>query len=194
MKGYCEIKDIENYLLTEIDVGFEEQVESWIGSIERLIEQETGRVFIADETASVRYFHGAGSPFLKIDDCVSVAKVEYGDTYGDSFAEITSGNYILVPRTGTPIKGIYLKNDYWQAGHSNHRITAKWGYSVDVPADIKLATTILVAGIIKNNMKNKGDVVSERIGDYNVSYDKDKGLNDFNRARAILDSYKLFLL
>jgi hypothetical protein len=194
MKGYCSIKNIEDYLLTDIDLNFQASVEGFIESIEALIDQETGRSFVADEDASARYFHGTGSTFLKIDDCVDVEKVEYGDTYGDSFVEVEEDDYILVPRTGVPIKGIYLKNDYWQVGQSNHKITARWGYSEEAPADIRFVATVLVAGIIKNNMKNKGDVVSERIGDYSVSYDKDKGLNDFSRAKSILDSYKLFLI
>ena len=189
-KGYTTIEDIGIYL----GIDAQEDWDDFIISIEKLIEQETGRVFVADSVAGIRYFHGQGSPFLRIDDCIEVTKVETGDTYGDSFTEIEEDGYILVPREDTPIKGIYLKDNYWNKGIGNHRITAKWGYSEDVPGDIKLATTILTAGIVKNNIKSKGDKVSERIGDYNVSYDKDKGLNDFARAKAILDSYKLYIL
>lgn len=194
MKGYTTIENVEDYSLIDIALSFQGSFESILESVEALIDQETGRNFVADTEASAKYYHGTGSPFLKIDDCIAIEKVEHGSVYGNSFTEKDEDDYILVPRTGTPIKGIYLKNTYWQIGQYNHRITAKWGYSESAPADIRFVATVLASGIIKNNVKTKGDVVSEKIGDYNVSYDTDRGLNDFNRAKAILDSYKLFLI
>ena len=52
MKGYTSIANIQNYLLTNIDLAFQPKVEKWIESIEAYIDNQTGRNFIADTVAT----------------------------------------------------------------------------------------------------------------------------------------------
>ncbi len=201
MKGYTSKTDIENYLLQEIDVSFDAQIESWITGVEKIIDGLTGRNFIADAVASARVFDGDGEESLLIDDCVAITKVEVGnDDYGESFTEIPStgaSRYFLDPANyaslGVPIYKVTLRDRLWPEGKQNNRITAKWGYSAAVPEDIKFAATIFVAGILNQQRQGGDQIKSETIGNYSVSYNTDKGSDswaDFENAKAIIANYK----
>ena len=163
MKGYTNIKNIENYLLTEIELGFEEQVEEWIEQAEAFIERETGRVFIADTETSERLYDGDNDTILFIDDCISISKVEVNDI------EIEVYPY---PANYTPTTRI-ISSTRFTKGKQNVKVTAKWGYSESVPADIKQATTMLVAGFIDKGLKPKGDINTISLGQYSAGFGGD---------------------
>ncbi len=205
-KGYTTEADIENYMLTDIDPSFATQLDGWITSVEKIIEQITGRVFIADATASARFFSGSGERALIIDDAAVITLVEAGqDDYGGTFMTIPSSGatrYFAEPANATaekvPVTRLLLNGSVWTEGIQNHRVTAKWGFSLAVPDDIKMAATIFVAGIINQNSNTGSDAIkSERIGNYQVTYNSDNGMNsfaDFERAIATLDAYKRYYL
>lgn len=197
-KGYTNKGNIENYLLIDIDASFDDQVDMWIEDIERFIDTETGRNFIADSEASARLFDGTDSDTIVIDDCVEVDTVEIGsDQFGSSFS--STENYLTFPANAVlklePIKGIILKSDYFGEGTQNQRITAKWGYSVAVPGDIRMVATILVAHIYKFGRAGIQDgVASERIGNYTVSYQNKADADEMRNAMQILGRYKRYSL
>lgn len=200
MPKYTSIQDVENYLLTEIDIGFEPQVEKWIDAVEKFIDKYTGRNFKADATASVKKYDGfnvaenfrssaKSQKELFIDDCVEVTEVKITDFVTPV---VPSTEYLLYPANSLPKRRIKLKHDssysfVW--GEQNIEITAKWGYSVNPPADIVFAATILVAGII-NYGKGTQIVRTETIGNYSVSYQDELGWQDFERAMDILNQYQ----
>lgn len=188
MSTYCTEVDIENYLLTNIDPSFSTQITAWIEAVSAHIEKYTGRIFVADSAASARLFEGKPSNKLLIDECVAVTVVEQGDTYGENFTTVSSGDYQLLPYNDTAKNAIGLKRTIW--GMGVHRITAKWGYSVTVPADIKFAATVLASGIVWAQVYPNGSKKSEQIGNYEVSFKDEKGDADYDRAMAILDSYR----
>lgn len=200
MKGYTTIAKLENYLLQEIDSAFEPQVEEWIAGIERVIDNLTGRNFKADTVASARVYDGDGTQDLLVDDCVAITLVEVGaDSYGSTFTTVgTTGadKYFTYPvnntAKGVPIRKVTLNARTWTPGRQNARVTAKWGYSVNVPDDIAFAATVFVAGILNQARQGGGEVKSESIGNYSVSYTNDGSDTwaDFERAKQILDSYK----
>ncbi len=191
---YTTKSAIENYLLKDINSSFDEQIEEWISAISKFIDQYTNRTFAVDDEsdaeATARLFEGTGKQKLLIDDAVSVDTVEIGDRYGDSFEE--TDDYILLPLNGTPKTAIALKDREWPV--AVHRVTALWGYSEQVPADIKFAATVLTAGIINTQAKTGTAKKRERIGNYEVEYADDKGIADYNRALSILDTYKKYTL
>lgn len=198
-KGYTTKQEIQNYLMQTIDSSFNSQIDNWICAAEKYIEQFTSRVFIADLSASARLFDGLNGEAILIDDCVAITKVEVGnDRYGESFAEIPAsgaGRYIKLPNNnesqGVPIRKILLTAGVWSEGIQNHRITAKWGYSVAVPDDIKWAATILASGIcIPGITGNIGGIKSEKIGEYSVSYNTESQQVDYDKAVEILKSYQ----
>jgi hypothetical protein len=164
-----------------------------------LIEKKTDRKFEADSVASIRYYSGNGLKDLLIDECVEITKVEQGNNYyGDSFSEIGStglDNYSLYPKNyasmGVPIRAVYLRNRIWLVGRDNHKITAKWGYSLTVPSAIELATTILTAGIYSYNRGGaSGELASENIGAYSVSYKTEEGFKALKQALQIIEQYR----
>lgn len=201
VKGYTTEAKVENYILNEIDSSFSAQISSWIEGVERIIDQITGRNFKADDTATTRVYDGDGEAELLIDDAVAVTKVEVGqDSYGSTFEEISatgSDRYFLEPNNyaarGVPIRKVSLSARCFPKGKQNNRITAKWGYSAAVPADIEFAATVFLAGILNQHRQGGDQVKSEKIGNYQVTYNTDKGNDswgDFAEAKAILEAYR----
>jgi uncharacterized protein (DUF1330 family) len=180
---YITKTELENYLLVDIDLSFEDQVEKWIETATNYVEKYTGRQFTTTEEE--RYFDGSGDSNLVIDDCISIIKIE------NNVTENEVEDYKLYPANTTPKTSIY--NPYlWYKGAQNYTIEAEWGYSESVPEDIKFATTVITAGIINGQLK-EGAIQSEKIGDYNVSY-KDDQKEDYKQAIRILDSYKRYTI
>ena len=188
-KGYTTKINLERYTLQTIDASFDAQITSWIESIEKFIEKYTGRIFIADTTASEKVYDGEGGSKQKFDEFISLTKVEIGE---DTKTEIESDDYRIYPNNEERKNKIQLKENYFTKGYQNVTITAKWGYSINCPADLTLAATTLLAGIINYSNDAKGKIRSESIGRYTVAYTDDQGWQDFKRAMMILNSYKQF--
>lgn len=202
MKGYTDITTIENYILQTIDPSFYSQINAWIEGIEQTIDNITGRSFVIDEEAepTARLYDGDCTDELLIDDCVSVETVEVGnDYYGQSFTEVPdtgAGRYFTYPvnhaARGIPITKIRLSDREFPHGSQNNKITALWGYSVAVPKDIKFAATVFVAGIINQSRQGGDSIKSEKIGNYQVTYNSDNGddsFGDFKQAMSIVQKY-----
>lgn len=198
MKGYTSRDRVEKYLLITIDETFHAQVDEWIEDIEAHIEKETGRVFVADGVASARHFDGDGTRRIDVDDCVSIEKVEIGvdeSGYG-GLTSVESADYMTLPNDavakGKPMKRIELRGGVWPRLRQGVKVTGKWGYASAAPSDIRLAATVLVAGIINYSNPAAGEVSSETIGRYSVSYKTEKQWQDFEKVAEILKSYKRF--
>ena len=184
-KGYTTRTEIENYLLITIDPSFYAQVDNWIVQIEKYIETFTDRIFIADSATSERIYDGDGTNELIIDDAVSVTKVKIDDV------ELTAGidyDYIVEPANKLPKNTIRLLGTIFPNYVQNVKVTAKWGYSTAVPEDIKLAATVLTAGIIYNELEDEAS--SETIGSYSVSNKMSEGFDDLKIAKDTLEMYR----
>jgi len=187
-KGYTTKEQIENYLLITIDPSFDDQVADWIAKIESYIDSYTERNFKADSMASVRLYDGSGTGEVIIDDCVSIEKVEYGTE--TPFSEIEE--YITYPANAAPKTKIARRYSVFPCGKQNVRITAKWGYSVEVPADIEFIATIFAAGVINYSLHADGEVSSMNVGRYSVSFKDEKQWQDFERASKLLELYRRY--
>jgi hypothetical protein len=191
LKGYTTRQEVENYLLITIDSSFYAQVDRWIEAVEAYIDKMTGRNFVADSVASIRKFDGDGTNELLIDDCVAITKVEADDE--EIVPETsTEEGYFAYPANDLPKTKLEADDNLFIKGRQNIEVTAKWGYSVAVPTDIKQAATVFVAGIINFSDEGKGEVASETIGAYSVSYKTTQERDDFNRAVDTLKNYKKF--
>ncbi len=191
MKGYTTRAFIENYLLITIDASFYAQVDEWIAEIEKYIDEKTGRNFKSDGTASVRFYDGDGTRELLIDDCTAIEEVKIN---GDVIA---TTDYVTYPENavakGLPFTKIKLIGSVFpRYPEQINSVEAKWGYSVAIPSDIKTAATILVAGIINYSLNADGEVASETIGRYTVTYKDEKNWQDFNRVGEILKYYRKY--
>jgi hypothetical protein len=194
MKGYTNIAQIQNYLLTNIDLVFQPQVLSWIGQVEDYIDQQTGRNFIADTVDSIKSYNGNGKNVLIIDDCISITKIEIYDTEGNLIegALVANTDYFLEPANELPKQEIRLYGYRFQKGIQNIKITGKWGYSVAVPNSIMHAATILVANIINFSNQSEGEIQTLNVGSYSVSFKDQSKRDDFERVPEILDSFKKY--
>ena len=189
MLGYTSKNDIERYMLVDIDDSYNTQINEWIESVEAMINDYTGRLYIADTIASIRYFDGDGSHLLLIDDCVSLTKIEMGDptTTKD---ELDTDDYYVYPYNTTPKRKVYYDSIFTR-DNKNIDVTAKWGYSIAVPNDIKLATTILVSLIIEEAWQSEGETDSESIGSYSITYKKtETNKSKIDRAILTLNRYR----
>lgn len=197
-KGYIDIAAIEDYLLIDIEEGFESRVKEWIAMIEAFVEKETGRVFIADEAVSTKKYQVEPTPSqnigkyvkvikeLFIDDCVEVTELKIDGSV------VSTDDYLFYPMNELPVTRIKLKDavgDYFTIGEQNIEVKAKWGFSEACPADISFVVTILVAGIINFSGDMEGEVKTESIGNYSVTYKDKKDWQDFERAQKILRQY-----
>lgn len=181
--GYTTRERVENYLLITVDETFYDTVEEYIQAVTDYIEGETGRVFIADGDASDRVFDGKGDNTLFIDDAIEVVSVKINDT------EVDATNLVSYPANDTPKIKLQLKAGRFPVGKQNITVNAKWGYSATVPSDIRFAATVLVAGIINTSNGGQGDVQSETIGRYSVTYKSTKEMTDFEQATKVLEAY-----
>lgn len=178
---YTSRSKIENYLLMEVEPWFTSQVDEWINQMSRLIDRKTNRTFIADTEASARLYDGTGTAEIVIDEFVELDTLKIQDREIDDYllypANMEAKHRILVPQ-GIP------------RGAQIVEATAKWGYSVEVPPEITFACTVLVAGIINASYNHEGEVQSETIGRYSVTYKTDKQVTDFETAKDILKQYR----
>jgi len=194
--AYTTETDIENYLLTTIDSSFSSQISDWISVVEKYIENKTGRVFIADTTASDRWFDGSGETDMYIDEFVEIDSVIIYDSLDNVQYTLTEDtHYLSFPYNDECKRGLRTKYyntlgfTYFPSGIKNVKISAKWGYSVEVPDPIKFAATVLVAGIINFSNQSEGEVASEKIGDYQISYKDNKQADDLKNALEIIGQY-----
>ena len=200
---YTSVTKIENYLLTDIAVGFVYQIDEWIEVIEAYIDKYTDRNFIADTTASYKTYEIESKKAtvigdykqtireLIIDDCVEVEELQIDDKV------VSASNYLLYPINSLPKIRIKLKDISglsFTKGEQNIKVKAKWGSSVDCPPDISFVATVLVAGIVNYSLNAEGEVKSESIGGYSVTYKDEKQWQDLERAKEILQGYKKIIL
>lgn len=199
LKGYTTAQKVKDLIPSTVSTS-DATIEGWIEGVEDMIGEMTNRVFIADTNANPRLYDGDNTNTLIIEDAVEITKVEVGvDSYGGNFLEIDetgADKYFTEPanarKKDKPITMIKLNARHFPEGTQNNRITAKWGYSVDVPKDIEFATSVIVVGIV-NKYENSegGDIKSEDIGNYSVSYDT-KGGNDWGDFERALDTIKQY--
>lgn len=185
---YTDKTAIENYLLTNIDNSFSTQLNEWITMASRHIDRQTNRTFIPPDEDSVKLYDGNNSNVLIVDDFLSITTLKInGNT-------IDSDDYLIYPANKDPKTKIMLKYRVFDYGLQNIEVTGEFGYGTEVPAEIKWACTVMVSGIINASNQHEGEVQSESIGRYSVTYNTQRQLNDFDEAKKIIKSYKKYAM
>ena len=196
MKGYTNKTEIENYLLISIDASFDDQVTRWIEDVEAYIDNLTGRSFIAESTASAKYYDGDNTTTLLIDDCVAITEVKIStDAPLSKGVTGVDDDYYIYPNNILPKTKIKLVNGSFPSWSPQAiKVTAKWGYSVAVPGDIRHVATVLAAGIINYSLNADGEVKSMSIGRYTVTYKDEKQWQDFDRVSEVSKHYIKYII
>lgn len=174
------IEDIEAYTLQEVAANFRPSVQEWIEQMTTYIERATNREFVTGDSTSTRKYDGSGTSIQLVDDYSALTSV------------VVDGSTIDVteyPTNSTP-KYKLMRNGRFPRGLQNVEVMAVWGYG-EVPADIRFACTVLVAGMVQNHTNSDGAKASESIGNYSVSYATEVQRNDFNRVKDILANYRI---
>jgi hypothetical protein len=145
--------------------------------------------FEADTSASARIYAGSGKPYQFIDECVEVSAVAVKNSAtSDTYTSWGIGDYIecsgdpkepnfndlpynllLVDATGDEsifTSGKFTTRGGFRPSTDVHRgvptvqVTAKWGFSVSVPADIAEACIMQVARWYKRLQGAMGDALA----------------------------------
>ncbi|MDD5068484.1 MAG: hypothetical protein PHN89_02710 [Candidatus Pacebacteria bacterium] len=190
-KGYTTIEKVENYLLTEIAENFEYQITDWMIQVEDMIDQRTGRNFVADAAATEKSYDGDGSNELLIDDCVDITKLEILTTDGETVYDdlVKDVDYFLEPSNELPKQSIRLYGYRFIKGIQNIKVTAKWGYSAAPPSSIVFAATVLLSNIINYSNQSQGEINTLNVGACSVSFKDQAKRDDFERVEEILESF-----
>lgn len=192
-----DIEAIQNYMLIDIDPSFVSQVEEWIDGVEEDMNKATNRKLIADDVESVYKYNGTGRRALVIDDFIEISKIQIRATSYYDVVEVPSTYDItpycfFYPPNSLPI----WKIESWRwfpQGLQNVWITGRAGtYASDnIPASLKFAATVIVAGIINFSFQTTGEIKSETIGRYSVTYTTDSQQKiDFDRVTQTIKSYR----
>lgn len=185
---YTDKNSIQNYLLTNIDSSFDSQINEWITMASRHIDKQTNRTFSVPDEDDIKYYDGNNSNILIVDDFIEITTLKIdGST-------ISQDDYAIYPANKNPKTKIMLKYRIFDSGYQNVEVTGKFCYDTEVPPEIKWACTVLVSGIINASNQHEGEIQSESIGRYSVTYNTQKQLNDFDEAKKIITMYKRYAI
>jgi len=183
MLQYTDKEAIENYILKTIDDGFDAQLGEWIEAMSMYIENVTKRRIFRATPETFKY-DGDGSALLVISDCNTITEVKVDDTV------MTLGtDYFTYPTNKPYTSRIALNGWRFTKGMQNVSVTAKQAMCAELPKDIKFACTVLVAGIVNNQLFNDKKGTTERIGGYSITYKDDQQRKDYEEAKRILAGY-----
>jgi len=149
-----------------------------IEAASRTIDRHCNRPdgFVALSTAAARYYTGLGKGYLLIDECVSISEVAVKESASDTTytawaaadwqACMGDPEYPDWNKTPYSMVVVLVSGDYstFLAGGSypvpTVRVTAKWGYSVEEPAQIKEACIALSARWFKQGQSAWADTMA----------------------------------
>lgn len=146
--AYCTKAQVKNNLAISASTD-DTLIDDLIARAQKLIEEQTGRVFEASGDTT-RYFDAVADvdgAMLTLDkDLCAITTVTNGDG-----VVVAASSYVTEPRNETPYWALRLKNSAtisWTYGTTPENaisIVGKWAYSVAAPADVVLATVELTA-------------------------------------------------
>jgi len=138
------------------DVTLARLLDAATANIDRYCNRPDG--FVADTKATARTYPGNNKSWLRIDECVSVTGVRVKPSSTSSYESWASTDYLTC--TGderfpdynrTPITALRVDPNgdysifYRDTTYPTVEVTAKWGYSILVPPDIKTACIMQAA-------------------------------------------------
>lgn len=167
---YCTLDEFKSAIEKEkntSDATLEIIIESASRTLDRVCNRQDG--FVAVAIATPRTFMGMGQGYLRIDECISVTKVEVKASATDSTYDTWSADDWILARgdpkkpdfNHTPytllitapggsyatflggryrgLRGFRSDPDQDGIGVPTVRVTARWGYAATVPLNIKTA-------------------------------------------------------
>ncbi len=136
--------------------------------IDRLVGREPGAFAVGASAASARVFDGSGGRELWVDEMAAVpALVEVDETGDLSYVAWAASDYVAWPYNATLLSRPYLRLDVdqmngnkaaWYRFPRGVRVTARWGYSLIVPEDVRQAALVQTVRMFKRAQQAYQDV------------------------------------
>jgi len=191
---YTDKNQIEAYLGITLPSSLDDQLDNWITAVQKWLDNYVGFGF-ENDTVTDRYFDGSGERELFVDKYHTLVSVITLDVDGNNDVTIDTDGIIQYPLNETPKDRIFLESSASIAKFPSYRnavkINAKFGYSVEAPQDIQLASTRLMAHLIQPRLSgNLGEKKQESLGDYSVSFAKLDETAKLLGVTNILDQYR----
>lgn len=184
---YTDRQHVEKYLLIDIDESFHDQIDEWIEAISNYMDRICNRKLVAeDDEPTEKVYDGTDTDILLVDDFIELDSVSIGED------ELDADNYFAYPSNSTPKNRIEYSGGRFTIGRQNVTVSAVWGYFTELPEDIRYIATVLVAGIVNTQIGTEGEVQSETIGRYSVTYRSKKEIADYENALQMLKAYKRY--
>lgn len=190
---YTDEGEIEKYLGVDIS-GITTWVEGVIASVKSVIDNYCGKAFEA--AAETRYYDGEGGTRLRVDSFIGSPTVKTLELDGDIDQTLTEGqgdDFITYPLNTAEKNELVLMPTsslgYWPHGKRRVQVTANFGYATTVPADVKLAATMLASRIIEKSLKG-GELTSVRLGEYSANFKEIDDEMNILGIYSILDKYR----
>lgn len=188
--AYTDKTQIEAYTGTTIPATLTTQLTAWITAAEEWINSYVGFKFEDGLVATKKTYSGNGQKTLFVQPFYSPTSITILDEDGNQEETLTSDDYILYPLNSTGKNRIELKSDASIFGKTKRiEINAMHAFGSTVPQQVQLVATKLVAKILNENFKG-GEITSQSLGDYSVSFAKVDEEADVLGIKQILDFYR----
>ena len=188
---YTDKATLQSYLGVTISSSLDTFLGIVIDGVSDYIEKTCGgkiflrRKFENVDSDTTRYYDGNDAERLLIDDIRTITSV-----VADGVTLIENTDYFAYP-LNEPVKEyieliqpetrlnrnsrLDVSSPYvFTKAQRNVAITGKFGYSVTVPASVKLVATQLAGAVLKESVGNRdlSEVTSTSLGEYSVTYTK----------------------
>lgn len=186
-KEYTNETSIESYLLTDIDDSYSGQITEWIQAMSAHMDEYCNQSLVApvSPVAETFRYDGDNTDTLIINTCNTLTEVRIDGVVTD---------VLTYPANKPYITKIVLSSGYFPCGKQNVEVEAIQSMLTEIPADLRFVATVLVAGIIQNQIMGMKAGTTETIGDYSITYKDKKQVADYELAMGILQKYKRFVL
>lgn len=174
--AYTTQAKVEAYLATSLPAAIAAQFATIAAAAKLWIDRYVGRTF--EGASGTRYYEGSDSNRLLVDTFYGTpSAVSVLDTQGDTAFSLDEGDgndYIVGPFNEDGKYELILTGNgvisRWGRSAKRVAVTATFGQSAAVPADVELAATILAADFCAKATAPDGTLQSVTLGDYSATY------------------------
>lgn len=182
--NYTDVSSIEKYLTIDIDTAFEPHVLLWIEAMSRHADKYCNRT-LGTDIPEVRKFDGTGSQTLHIDDVVEIQSVV------DVANATAITGYLTYPVNKPYAQSLLLEGGCFAKGKQNYTVDGYFAmHKDDVPEQISLAVTLMVAAIVTMSRSGGDNIKSEKVGIYSYVMKDLEQKNDYKIAMQNLDQFR----
>ena len=195
--SYITEGDLENHILQDIDSSYSSWIASIIGFVEEYIDKYCDTNFASSSANVIKYFDGSGTDEIFIGDFQSLTSVQVlqadGNVESTLDADVDYWKYPLNEDIKNTLKLVPTgKYSSFPQRPRALKVTGTWGWDT-VPGPIKMAAIKLAAQLINEGLRG-GQVNSESLGSYSVSYKNLDDKADAMGVKNILDMYRPIFL